>query len=494
MTSDTEFLWGVATSAYQSEGGFNIPGGPRNNWGDAEDAGDVVRTGASSDFWNRWAEDFARCATLGLNTFRLGIAWARVEPAQGQIDFTALDQYVEMLESCRSHGMEPIVTLHHFTHPAWGGTDFWLRPDAAALFEGFAKLVVEYVNRHLMHPIRYWITINEPNMLVLNTYIGRQFPGNARIGFDTVVHAYNGLLAGHVHAYNAIHDLSELHGWPTPIVTLNNFCNDLYLTDKLVVDLLFLRERNIPRSKVGEYLRKKSDEFTRELRNAHLPLRKDLAYWCGALFKWVNLKISARWFHPEFMDPLLDAIYASPRKQLLDIIAFDYYDPFTAHAFRLPVFWDHEFKNKSFRSWVINTVTSKWWDWRALPAGLGFFCELYARDYDRPILIAENGMALRRNVSNLHTPRRDGLTRSEFLRIHLEELQRVVKKGVRVVGYLHWSLFDNYEWGTFTPRFGLFSIDYKKGTERVAQDHLGDRPSETYAEIIRAWRKEEKKP
>jgi beta-glucosidase/6-phospho-beta-glucosidase/beta-galactosidase len=76
------------------------------------------------------------------------------------------------------------------------------------------------------------------------------------------------------------------------------------------------------------------------------------------------------------------------------------------------------------------------------------------------------------------------MTRSQFLRLHVEEVTRMVEAGVPLVGYFHWSLFDNYEWGSFTPRFGLYSIDYQRDNERVLEDHHGDRPSITYARLI----------
>ena len=61
---------------------------------------------------------------------------------------------------------------------------------------------------------------------------------------------------------------------------------------------------------------------------------------------------------------------------------------------------------------------------------------------------------------------------------------KIVNDGIPLIGYLHWSLFDNYEWGSFTPRFGLLSLDYTRSTGRLLEDHLGDRPSETYAQLI----------
>jgi beta-glucosidase/6-phospho-beta-glucosidase/beta-galactosidase len=150
------------------------------------------------------------------------------------------------------------------------------------------------------------------------------------------------------------------------------------------------------------------------------------------------------------------------------------------------VFWDHEFRNRSFRTWVLATISSKWWDWRVLPRGLHFFCKHYAEDYRRPVLIAENGMALRRRPGpeTAHRERRDGMTRSQYLRLHVHEVIRILQEDIPLLGYLHWSLFDNYEWGTYTPRFGLYAIPFPGKTERNETDHLGDNPSATYAALI----------
>jgi beta-glucosidase/6-phospho-beta-glucosidase/beta-galactosidase len=136
-----EFMWGVATSAYQSEGGYNGAGQPQTNWAAAERRNDVVPVGLAADFWNRYLEDFDRAEKMGLNAFRLGIEWSRVQPTYVDrpgpapaFDETALDRYAEILAECRRHGMEPIVTLHHFVHPAWLGSDPWLEPGMAEHF------------------------------------------------------------------------------------------------------------------------------------------------------------------------------------------------------------------------------------------------------------------------------------------------------------------------------------------------------------------------
>jgi hypothetical protein len=278
--------------------------------------------------------------------------------------------------------------------------------------------------------------------------------------------------------------LYAAHAWATPSVTTNNYCSDVYWSDKLLLDLLCARERNIPRHKICDYVIDSACDFALAFKKARLPLHKDLAYYFGDLTKRISDWFGFRNFTPSDFVGTLDDLYASPRARVLDYIGLDYYDPFAAHIFRWPVLWDHEFKNKSVRSWMLTTVTAKWWDWRVLPRGLHFFCKFYAQDFGRPVLIAENGMALRRRPDNRASGRRDRMRRSDFLRLHVHEVVKIVNDNVPLIGYLHWSLFDNYEWGSFTPRFGLYAIDYETGTERRVEDHTGDRPAEAYAALI----------
>ena len=494
------FFWGVATSGYQCEGGYNGPGEPQNNWAEAEARHDVATSGCASGFWTNYEADFAHCLTMGLNAFRLGIEWTRVQPGGAQegargtpppFDTRALDRYVEILAACRRKGLEPVVTLHHFVHPAWLGSDPWLDPATQEPFAAFVRTTVGYLNDalvrlHRLEPVRYYLTINEPNTLAINTYIGNQFPGEARRGFTNFCRCTNQLLVAHVAAYNIIHELHEARGWGEPRVSLNNYCSDLYWSDKVILDLLALRENGVARAEVDACITRKAHEFQAALQAAQIPLYRGVTYYLGTMFKRFFERVGRRLFKARHFKPLLDTLYASPRSRVIDYLALDYYDPFMAHIFRLPSLGDHEFKNKTFRAWLEASIVSKWWDWRILPRGLHFFCGYYSRDFGGcDVLIAENGMALRRRPDNHHTHRRDRFTRSAFLRLHIHEVRRIVADGIPLIGYMHWSLFDNYEWGSFTPRFGLFSLDYTRDTGRLVEDHLGDRPSETYAALVR---------
>jgi beta-glucosidase len=493
------FLWGVATSGYQSEGGYNGNGQPQNNWSSSEAKQLVMPTGNAAEFWHRYADDFAACRQMGLNSFRLGLEWARIQPTTNtdmapppEFDAHVLDAYADRLAACRQAGLEPIVTLHHFTHPAWLGVDAWLEESTIDHFLDYVRITVTHINRrlvehHHLSPIHWYITINEPNILVLNTYLGRQFPSNTLPGANTILRAYSHLLAAHVLAYNCIHDIYEAEGWTRPQVSLNTYCSDLYWSEKVIWDLLDHGQQGVKPTQLKDHLREKARQLETALRNARLPFRRDLPYQLGRFVHFLSNTFGSRSFNIEPLEVFLNALSASPRARLFDYVAIDYYDPFIAHTLRLPMFSDFEFEIKGLRAWLMNGITSKWWDWRSLPEGLHFFCQYYSQEFpDRALLIAENGMALRRKPDNsVASHRYDQLRRSEFLEAHVRQVERLVNEGVPLVGYMHWSLTDNYEWGSYTPRFGLFTIDFQGNAERLIEDHLGDQPSETYARLVR---------
>lgn len=497
--SNGKFLWGVAASAFQHEGGYNMPGGPLNNWQRWEEDGHVEPSGASIDFWNRYEADFDLAASLGLNAFRFGFEWARVQPAfvAGRgvapcFDEAALARYGAMAVAARRRGLEPVVTLHHFTHPAWLGMDAWLSARTPALFAEFAVRAVEAANLALegegREPLRWFITVNEPNMLVLNSYSGRNFPATAARTPDNASHACCRLLEAHVRASRAIHALYARHpSWGRPMLAINTYTSDVYWNDKLLLDLL-AAPAHTPRHRVGEWLRERERAFNETVRRSGLPRHHSWRFWAAAAFKRLYSGAARLAVRLKSLEPLLDLLYEHPGEIPLDFLAMDYYDPFVAHMIRLPrisEIWD---RRHPYPDWLLYHWTSKWWDWVALPEGLGLFARQLHADFPRlPIVIAENGMAYRKRRHFELPWRRDRLQRSQFLRLHLAEVEVLRGDGIPVSGYFHWSLTDNYEWGSYAPRFGLFHINFQGDTrERIAVDELGDNPSRTYAEWVRS--------
>ncbi|HVO69203.1 MAG TPA: family 1 glycosylhydrolase [Aggregatilineaceae bacterium] len=203
LTFPAGFLWGAATSAHQVEGGNT-----NNNWAAWEQTpGHIFQNqtaGLACDWWNgRYVEDFDRAAGMHHNAHRFSVEWSRIEPERGKFDSAALDHYARMIAALRERGMEPLVTLHHFTDPLWitalGG---WTNPETVRRFERFARLVVE----ELGQAVTLWCTINEPMVYVGNGYLLGRWPPGQRSPRRSV-QVVEQLLRGHAAAYHAIKNL-----------------------------------------------------------------------------------------------------------------------------------------------------------------------------------------------------------------------------------------------------------------------------------------------
>ncbi|MFP4344812.1 MAG: glycoside hydrolase family 1 protein [Anaerolineales bacterium] len=199
-----DFKWGVATAAHQVEGN-NV-----NNqwWAWEQEPGRIKqghRSGAACDWWEKSDVDFALAESMGLNTLRLSIEWSRVEPEPGRFDDAALECYRAMLKDLVDRGLEPMVTLHHFSNPMWlekqGG---WENEGTIAYFTRF----VEQVVRALGERTTLWCTINEPNVYSVMGYLYGLFPpGKQDLKTARVVLKH--LLRAHAAAYRSIHRLQS---------------------------------------------------------------------------------------------------------------------------------------------------------------------------------------------------------------------------------------------------------------------------------------------
>ena len=162
-----DFLWGTAISAHQSEGNnINSDSWLREN---VKPTLYKDRSGDACDSYHRYAEDIQIAAKLGFNCYRLGIEWARIEPNDGFFSNAELDHYAKVLETCRAHGLKPVVTFNHFTTPLWfaerGCFDV---PDSPDLFARFCRKAAEHLGG-LMHMCT---TFNEANVGLLIPFFG----------------------------------------------------------------------------------------------------------------------------------------------------------------------------------------------------------------------------------------------------------------------------------------------------------------------------------
>ena len=197
------FLWGCATAAHQVEGGNH-----NSDWWEFERRGGIL-TGDSADpacdHYNRFRDDFRLLASMHNNAHRLSVEWSRVEPAPGRFDTAELAHYREVLGALREQGMAPMVTLHHFTSPAWfaqrGG---WAVPGAEQAWLPFVSRAAE----ELGDLVAAWCTINEPNIYAVQGWIQGEFPPGRRGDVRGFVRVLAAMARGHEAAYRLLQKIT----------------------------------------------------------------------------------------------------------------------------------------------------------------------------------------------------------------------------------------------------------------------------------------------
>lgn len=408
------FLWGASTSAHQVEGGNRW-----NDWWAWEQAGHVAQpSGDACDHWNRFRSDFDLAQALGHNAHRFSIEWSRIEPQEGRWDEAALDHYRQVLLALHERGMEPVVTLFHYTFPNWlaekGG---WENPEVVHHYERYVRRVMTELG-----PLaRWWITLNEPVVQVYKGWLYGQWPPGRVRAWGTALKVLRHMLLAHVRGYHAIHEA-------------------------------------------------RGDAQVSIAKHALALSPDDPSRW---LDRW-SVKVRGHLFNHLFLEALQTGALrvpglfweALPTGRTLDFIGVNYYtrDFVRNTGFGLAGFvGDLAERDHRQQRGKLNDL-----GWEVYPEGLAQFLREYRR-YDLPILITENGI-----------PTRNDDDRWVFLFMHLWQVARAIADGVPVVGYMHWSLLDNFEWADgYGARFGLIEVDFATQERRI-------RPSAwRYSHIIR---------
>ena len=376
------FLWGAATSAHQVEGdNFH------NDWWLAEQNHALREaSGQACRHYELYAQDFQIAKELNHNCHRFSIEWSRVEPEDGKFDFSAIEHYRHVIANLKDQGIEPVVTLLHFTNPVWfsqkGG---WAKFKLQKYFLRFVnKIVGEFAGE-----VKFWITINEPLVYSSHSFLLGAWPPKERSLFKTAKVTLN-LANAHIKAYRIIHKIYRDKSLNRPMVSISANLQAFEIC------------RPTLKNRLAVYLRHKLYNlyFIDELK------RKRTLDYIGVNYYGRNLADVEKW---------------GIKHLLLDTC------PYNHHPLR---------KNSL--------------GWDIYPQGL-YKLMIALKKYNLPILITENGVCTE-----------DDNLRWDYIREHLEELFKAMEEGVEVLGYIYWSLMDNFEWDKgFGPRFGLVHIDYR---------------------------------
>lgn len=191
------FLWGAATSSHQVEGDNR-----NSDWWRWEQAGGGAEpSGRACGHYELYEKDFDLAAALGHNCHRFSIEWSRIQPDEHTFSEKEIGHYRDVIAALKTRGLEPIVTLHHFTSPVWfadkGG---WTSPRAVTYFTKYAAAMVKALGDN----VKYWVTINEPLVLLYYGYVRGFWPPNTRSLFASRA-AHRNFINAHIAAYRLIH-------------------------------------------------------------------------------------------------------------------------------------------------------------------------------------------------------------------------------------------------------------------------------------------------
>ena len=412
MSFPKGFFIGAATAAHQVEGN-NIHS---DYWAQEllPHTSFTEPSGLTCDHYNRYEEDIKLLAEAGLNAYRFSIEWARIEPEEGQFDEREIEHYRKVIACCKAHGVEPIVTLMHFTSPIWlirkGG---WEAESTIEYFRRYAAYVVERLGSEL----NYICTINEANMGLQLAAISKRFQlmaqqaaaktksaeGTVQVGMNFEKMMENMKFAAMENA--------QIFGTPQPQIFVSSRTPE---GDKLV-----FRAHQAAKEAIKERYPNIQVGITLSMHDLQ-------ALPGGEKYAEDAWDEEFKHYLPYIQDDDFLGVQNYTRTQ---------YGP----QGQLPCRSDAELTQM---------------DYEFYPEALEHVIRRVAEDFKGDLIVTENGVAVS-----------DDSRRVEFIRRALQGVENSLNDGIPVKGYCHWSLMDNFEWQKgYSMTFGLIAVDRETQT------------------------------
>ena len=435
MTFPANFLWGGAVAANQCEGAYDEDG---KGWS-TQDLAPKGIVGAITDhptednlklkgidFYHRYREDIAMLAEMGFSVFRFSIAWSRIFPNGDEEtpNEAGLAFYDQLIDECRRHGMEPLVTLSQYETPYHLAKNYdgWCSRKMIDFFKRYVNTVME----RYKGKVHYWLTFNEINSILHNPYLS------------------GGIL--------------------TPREQLSK--SDLYqaIHHELVASALVTKMAHEidPDNKVGcmvigipSYpLTPNPDDVIANMEQDRHNLYFTDVQARGAYPKYLN-----RYFKENGIQIQMEEGDEEILKNSVDFISFSYYmstcgcaDPDA-----------HPQAAGNIIPGVANPyLRSSQWGWQIDPKGLRYLLNQFYDRYQKPLFIVENGLGARDELIE-----KDGVRtaeddyRIEYMREHLLQVEEAIEDGVEVLGYTSWGCIDLVSASTaqMSKRYGFIYVD-----------------------------------
>ncbi|MEZ5087271.1 MAG: glycoside hydrolase family 1 protein [Tessaracoccus sp.] len=429
------FFWAAATSAYQVEGAWNEDGkGPSVIDVSTHRPEGVTDFAVASDHYHRFAEDVALFAELGLKAYRFSIAWTRIVPdGDGEVNPAGVAFYHRLIDELIKHDIEPLVTMYHFDLPdALDEKDGWNNRDTIDAFERYARILFEEYGSK----VRYWLTINEQNMMILH---GNAVGSLGRSGGDgtdmKVMYQQNHHMAlAQARTMALCHKLlPEAKIGPAPNIV------SVYPETCAPGDVIAADDRDAIRNLLYLDL---------AVRGTYHPVA------------WAYLV--EKGYEPTILDGDMEILAAGKP----DFIGFNYYNTQTVAAPRgdgsdvqtRP--GDQQIivgEEGVYRPAVNPNLPVNSFGWAIDPAGLRTTLRRIWDRYRLPLIITENGLGA---IDELVDGRVHDEYRIDFLRQHIEQIGLAIQDGVDVFGYCPWTAIDLISTHQgFKKRYGFIYVD-----------------------------------
>ncbi|KAJ8619924.1 hypothetical protein MRB53_028453 [Persea americana] len=446
------FLFGTASSAYQVEGAFSDDGKGLNNWDIFSHTPDRIMDASNGDVavdqYHRYLEDIELMSSLGVNSYRFSISWARILPRGmfGNINLAGIEHYNNLIDALILKGIEPFVTLSHYDIPQeledrYGS---WLNPQIQLDFGFFADLCF----REFGDRVKYWVTFNEPNIIAIQAYrAGIYPPARCSVPFGNCTFG----------------DSTE-----EPFVAAHN----IILSHALAVDIYRSKYQKEQGGSIGIVM---NAIWFEPISNS----TEDIAAAQRALSFLLNWFLDPIVFgtYPvemyEILGTSLPTFSQNDQKKLhdgLDFIGINHYTSlyakdcmFSACEFGMGSSRTEGYAQQTGQKAGINIgETTSMAYYYVYPEGMEKMIMYLKERYNNiPIFVAENGYP---DENDPNAPIEFFLyddNRVKYMRSYLDALVRAIRKGADVRGYFTWSLLDNFEWiFGYTKRFGLYHVDF----------------------------------
>ncbi|KAK4714770.1 hypothetical protein R3W88_020677 [Solanum pinnatisectum] len=451
------FLFGTSTSAYQVEGAYIEDGRSLSNWDTYCHINGVIPNGGSGDIaddhYHRYLEDIDLMASLGVNAYRFSISWSRILPRGklGHVNPAGIKFYNNIIDSLLLKGIIPFVTIHHYDYPQEFEDRFqaWLSPLMQEEFVHFAEICFKsFGNR-----VKYWATLNEPNLYMEMAYLKGVFPpshcsppfgkcsyGNSDIEPLLVVH--NSILA-HAKAVKIYRDqFQEKQGGTIGMVA------SAYMYKPMT-----------------------DNEADNKATNRALAFR---VAWLLDPLVYGDYPIEMRHYLGTKL-PIFNGEEKILIKNSTDFIGLNHYTTYFAKdclnsnctCMESDVLCTHG-ENRAIRGYVLITGQKDGayiGDQMGMPGlyvvpqGMEDIVDYVNKRYNNlPIFVTENGYASNENQEGYDMDQ--DRKRIKYHKAYLASLARSIRNGADVRGYFVWSLMDNFEWRFgYTVKFGLYHVD-----------------------------------